>query len=132
MPIVYETGWAPDPAWKTQEKWKFIILSGLELRPVSSPVRSQSPDNGRKAETYSGITVCGTSVPEIVFTEPNNKNSFPLYDSRKDIWISQKQSSKQTPWPESVSELYRPNDRRSSAKLFLMCRVVSTADPLRP
>jgi hypothetical protein len=40
-----------------------------------------------------------------------------------------------SPWSESASELYRPNDRRLSAKLvptFLpigACRVVSAADP---
>jgi hypothetical protein len=44
---------------------------------------------------------------------------------------------KQTQWPESSSELYRPSDRRLSEKLVSMfadreCRVVSAADPLRP
>jgi hypothetical protein len=39
-----------------------------------------------------------------------------------------------TPWPESASELYRPSDRRSSAKLVetfanRMCHVVSVTDP---
>jgi hypothetical protein len=39
-----------------------------------------------------------------------------------------------TPWPESVSELYRPNDRRLSAEFVPTfadrgCRVVSVADP---
>jgi hypothetical protein len=39
-----------------------------------------------------------------------------------------------TPWPESVSELYRPSDRRLSTKLVLTfadkeCHVVSTTDP---
>jgi hypothetical protein len=42
---------------------------------------------------------------------------------------------KQTQWPESESELYRPSDRRLSAKLLPNlriegCRVVSAADPL--
>jgi hypothetical protein len=41
---------------------------------------------------------------------------------------------KQTPWPESASELYRPCDRRLSAKLVPTfanrgCRVVSASDP---
>jgi hypothetical protein len=40
----------------------------------------------------------------------------------------------QTPWPESASELYRPNDRRLSAKLVPIfadrgCHVVSVTDP---
>jgi hypothetical protein len=39
-----------------------------------------------------------------------------------------------TPWPESASELYRPSDRRLSAKLVLtfadiVCHVVSVTDP---
>jgi hypothetical protein len=39
-----------------------------------------------------------------------------------------------TPWPESGSELYRPSDRRLSAKLVPTfsdrgCRVVSITDP---
>jgi hypothetical protein len=45
---------------------------------------------------------------------------------------------KQTPWPESESELYRPNNRRLSAKLVPIfadsgCHVVSQRDEsLRP
>jgi CBS-domain-containing membrane protein len=39
-----------------------------------------------------------------------------------------------TPWPESESELYRPSDRRLSAKLVSTfadkgCHVVSVMDP---
>jgi hypothetical protein len=41
---------------------------------------------------------------------------------------------KKTPWSESASELYRPTDRRLSAKLVLTfedrrCHVVSVTDP---
>jgi hypothetical protein len=41
---------------------------------------------------------------------------------------------KKTPWPESASELYRPSDRRLSAKLVLTfedrgCHVVSVMNP---
>jgi hypothetical protein len=41
---------------------------------------------------------------------------------------------KQTSWPESVSELYRPIDRHLSAKLVQTsadrgCRVISAANP---
>jgi hypothetical protein len=41
---------------------------------------------------------------------------------------------KEAPWPESVSELYRPSDRRFSAKLVSTfadrgCHVVSVTDP---
>jgi CBS-domain-containing membrane protein len=42
--------------------------------------------------------------------------------------------NKETPWPESASELYRPSDRRLSAKLVPTfadrgCHVVSVMDP---
>jgi hypothetical protein len=46
---------------------------------------------------------------------------------------SQSIHTKQTPWPESASELYRPSDRRLSAKLVQTfadrgCHVVSVTD----
>jgi hypothetical protein len=42
--------------------------------------------------------------------------------------------NKQTPWSESASELYRPSDRRFSAKWLptfadKVCHVVSVTDP---
>jgi hypothetical protein len=48
--------------------------------------------------------------------------------------IHVKQTNKQTPWSESASELYRPSDRRLSAKLVptfanRRCHVVSVTDP---
>jgi hypothetical protein len=44
------------------------------------------------------------------------------------------QTQKKTPWSESASELYRPSDRRLSAKLVPTfadkgCHVVSVTDP---
>jgi hypothetical protein len=44
------------------------------------------------------------------------------------------QTNNKTPWPESASELYRPNDRRLSAKLVTTfadrgSHVVSVTDP---
>jgi hypothetical protein len=41
---------------------------------------------------------------------------------------------KKTPWPESMSELYRPSDRLLSARLLSnfadrWCNVVSVTDP---
>jgi hypothetical protein len=44
------------------------------------------------------------------------------------------QNKKQTPWPESASELYRPSDRRFSTKRLPTfadkgCHVVSVTDP---
>jgi hypothetical protein len=48
--------------------------------------------------------------------------------------LSCAQTNKQTPWSESASELYRPSDRRLSAKrlpIFAVkgCHVVSVTDP---
>jgi hypothetical protein len=47
---------------------------------------------------------------------------------------SKKKTNKQTPWSESASELYRPSDRRFSAKWLPTfadkgCHVVSVTDP---
>jgi hypothetical protein len=49
----------------------------------------------------------------------------------------QHQQNKQTPWPDTASELYRPSDSRLSAKLVPTfadrgCSVVRAEDPLRP
>jgi hypothetical protein len=50
------------------------------------------------------------------------------------ISILCKEQTKQTPWSESASELYRPSDRRLLAKLVQIfadrgCHVVSATDP---
>jgi hypothetical protein len=53
-------------------------------------------------------------------------------DSHLVVWYIRRE--KQTPWSESASELYRPSDRRLSAKLLptfadRRCHVVSVTDP---
>jgi hypothetical protein len=60
----------------------------------------------------------------------------PTNVGKKRVWVTQKCCllKQKTPWPESASELYRPNDRRLSAKLVptiadRWCRVVSMTDP---
>jgi hypothetical protein len=50
------------------------------------------------------------------------------------VGIYKKQKQKKTPWPQSASEQYRPNDCRLSTKLVLNSadregRVVSVTDP---
>jgi hypothetical protein len=50
------------------------------------------------------------------------------------LWFSKSRQSKQTPWPETASELYRPGDRRMSAELvpnfaYKGCHVVRVTDP---
>jgi hypothetical protein len=49
------------------------------------------------------------------------------------LWPWGRQTQKQTPWPSSASELYRPSDPHLSAKLVPTfadqgCRVVSAPD----
>jgi hypothetical protein len=40
-----------------------------------------------------------------------------IEDESKDKNMVPRNSKKQTPWPESANELYRPRDRRLSVKL---------------
>jgi hypothetical protein len=58
----------------------------------------------------------------------------PAYNYSLCNWIQRPQTFKKTPWPEPASELYRPSDRRLSAKLVLTfadrgCHVVSVTEP---
>jgi hypothetical protein len=57
-----------------------------------------------------------------------------FYKSTVPALNAQFEETKQTPWPESASELYRPSDRRLSAKRLPTfadkeCHVVSVTDP---
>jgi hypothetical protein len=59
-----------------------------------------------------------------------------LYTDSRYWYVSYiiKTNKKQTPWPQSTSELYRPSDRRLLAKLVpnvadRECHVVSVTDP---
>jgi hypothetical protein len=66
----------------------------------------------------------------ILFTE--SLKQFRFYKDGG-FTVTQKQT-KQIPWPSPASELYRPSDRRLSAKLVPTfadrgCRVVSATDP---
>jgi hypothetical protein len=50
------------------------------------------------------------------------------------IWPSSNNKNKQTPWPESACELYRPSNSRLSAKLVPTfadrgCHMISVTDP---
>jgi hypothetical protein len=56
------------------------------------------------------------------------------HNAKDEESITMMTTVKQTPWPESANELYRPSDRRLSAKLVLTfvdggCQVVSVTDP---
>jgi hypothetical protein len=71
---------------------------------------------------FDDVNLLGDNIDTI------KKNTETLTDSSKEICIeinvektkymllSNKQTNKQTPWSESASELYRPSDRRLSAK----------------
>jgi hypothetical protein len=41
VPIRWEAGWAPEPAWTTWRGENSLSLPGLELQPLGSAVRSQ-------------------------------------------------------------------------------------------
>jgi hypothetical protein len=112
--IVQEAGWAPELVW-TMWIWEHFYLLGLELQPVrrvlaTYPERCNGLVQGRYIEVGKDLKFC--------------------LRSEQDIQILKKK----TPWPESASELYRPSERRLSAKLVLThadtgCHVVSVTDP---
>jgi hypothetical protein len=57
-----------------------------------------------------------------------------MYGAENDTHLPENVTLTKTPWSESASELYRPCDRRLSAKLAptfadLGCHVVSVTDP---
>jgi hypothetical protein len=58
-------------------------------------------------------------------------SNYPTTDYSLD---TDQKKKKKTPWPESANELYRPSDRRLSAKRLPTfvdkgCHVVSVTDP---
>jgi hypothetical protein len=73
----------------------------------------------------------GTTI-EAVFIIAVLTDAFP--GSLQSLQVTSGNKNKQTPWPESASELCRPSDRRLSAKLVPNfadrgCHVVSVTDP---
>jgi hypothetical protein len=81
------------------------------------------------------MQVCGINVAE--FDE--SEESFVPFSLKVESQLSSNQqpirkTKVKTPWPESASELYRPSDRRLSAKRLPTfadrgCHVVSVANP---
>jgi hypothetical protein len=80
-----------------------------------------------KSAHHSGIWNTATiSIAKFQGSDFFFKNSLTLQQT--------KQTNKQTPWSKSASELYRPSDRRLSAKWLptfadIGCHVVSVTDP---
>jgi hypothetical protein len=71
-------------------------------------------------------------VPKTAHTHTHTISMLSIHD----VVFNNIHKQKQTPWPESVNELYRPSDRHLSENLVSTfadkeCRVVSAADPLR-
>jgi hypothetical protein len=70
--------------------------------------RTRQPVSGKRSVPESAIWHRLTAVSRI-FTSPYRPNS--LWGRTSFLY------NRQTPWPQSASELYRPSDRRLSAKL---------------
>jgi hypothetical protein len=76
---------------------------------------------------------CYTSTSNLSLPCPSKQFTNHTTHTIKNTWTINK--NKQTPWPESMSELYRPSDRRLSAKFVPAfadrgCHVVSAMDLL--
>jgi hypothetical protein len=81
---------------------------------------------------------CGCYGNELHHSETRERHERDHSASVRFNWISRNYHSeikkKTTPWSESASELYRPSDRRLSAKwlptfAYRGCHVVSVTDP---
>jgi hypothetical protein len=101
---------------------------------LSSFINSSSSSNGGGGggdSSSNGVVAAALLKLNICFDGKRHKNTemlnspFDVYRPNlinkwfvNNIQITRIfQTSKQTPWPESASELYRPSDRRLSAKL---------------
>jgi hypothetical protein len=113
-----------------RNKWPDLLLSQLSafrdtMRSVDShwtaPCSRTFPQKTKKLLAYCRLWRFITE-----------KDTSTLNSSREVTHI--KKNKKQSPWPVSASELYRPSDRRLSAKWLLTCadrgcHVVSVTDP---
>jgi hypothetical protein len=102
--------------------------------PIDCNVRWQvnSSDSGLNIVSFPG-----PNYALYIWTdwgEPRNVSSRICNLWVKILNCTNKQTNKQTPWSESASELYRPSDRRLSAKWLPTfadrgCHMVSVTDP---
>jgi hypothetical protein len=111
---------------------------GGNCHDQSALFKWRQPPNRTKPETMASlITGLPFSSPlQHVFFSHKSCNDRTSGLPCRDLQTRTRSNShqKQTPWPESASELHRPSDRRFSAKLVPTfadrgCRVVSPADP---
>jgi hypothetical protein len=71
------------------------------------------------------LWIASSSVPNLhnTLTIPNHPSPYNRYgvqissSGEEQCLFKTETKQKQTPWPESVSEMHRPRDRRLSAKL---------------
>jgi hypothetical protein len=99
-----------------------LPLKGSELLIWISAVFHYHPYTGYVHQNYPTLCPANVSVSTLVFSHLNPTNN---------------KQSKQTSWPESASELYRPSDRRLSEKLVPTfadrgCHLVSVTDSYGP
>jgi hypothetical protein len=88
----------------------------------------------RKMERNEERTVKRTFIMDVARQKRRKIRISPLYEAKCGVSVDRVQKQKQTPWPESASELYQPSYRRLSAKILLTfadrgCHVVSVTDP---
>jgi hypothetical protein len=112
--------------WRGKGTWK-AWNRGTSLKFKMFKVKLSLQQQAVEVHTFSRqsahIGRCGVSLTRrLPFTPPPPRKT------------SLKQTNKQTPWSESASELYKPSDRRFSAKWLPTfadkgCHVVSVTDP---
>jgi hypothetical protein len=79
-------------------------------------------------------TVLLNSVEYISLVWKTDQINYSRHTSNYNLDLASVHTNKQTPWPESASELYQPSDRRFSAKWLPTfadkgCHVDSVTDP---
>jgi hypothetical protein len=116
-------------AWSWCRNYCLYHLSRRFLRTASR--------NPSKICTYEWpVTLClgGTKSLFTIPTMQNKSGNFLTAPRIKTLKDESQRLNKQNPWSESASELYRPSDRRLSAKWLPTfaekeCQVVSVTDP---
>jgi hypothetical protein len=107
-----------------------LMCTQCRRRLIGAPLGS----SGKCSDYGNTIVKQGCSPPgdatQTVARRSSADSCLPHYAAHQPI----SKDIKQTPWPWSASELYRPSDRHSSATLVPTfadrgCRVVSATDP---
>jgi hypothetical protein len=121
----FHLNWTGTPAFTQLVRKSPVFLPSIHIRIHNSP----PPDR-----ILHQINPFNAHNAQVLF------RTFPLnvwvhYSLPRDFVITHQ--PKQTPWPESASELYRPSDRCLSPKLRPTfadrgCHEASAMDPLRP